>query len=525
MFSNCFLLSIIFKEVSDLSIEIISATHNGLDGMLVSVEVDISRGMPSFSIVGLPDASVKESKERVRSAIINSGYEFPLGRITINLAPADIRKIGSLLDLPIAIGILMKSSQIVQRDLKDFIIFGELSLAGDLKEIKGILPIIFEGESNKKNNFIFPLSNLNELRYFNIGNFYPFKTLNEVISFIDNKDLLPYIFEDERKIERKEYLDYGEIIGQRTSKRVMEISAAGKHNVLLYGSPGSGKTMLAKAIPSIMPPLNDYEEMEIAKIYSASGLLSGEDGIFRPFRNPHHTITRTALAGGGKEIKVGEITLAHNGILFLDEILEFKRDVLEVLREPLEEKIININRLNGTYKLPSNFLLIAACNPCPCGLYLGGGIGDGKCVCSENERKRYMGRLSRALLDRIDLLNYVPRLKYEDISNKSDNLTSEKMKENVIKAREIQKIRYRNTKYNYNSEVKGKDIESLFKISNSAKDLLGNYYEKFDLTMRGYDKILKVARTIADLDNSEKVCEYHIFEALGYRKNIEGEIV
>jgi magnesium chelatase family protein len=233
MFNNCFLLSIIFKEVSDLSIEIISATHNGLDGMLVSVEVDISRGMPSFSIVGLPDASVKESKERVRSAIVNSGYEFPLGRITINLAPADIRKIGSLLDLPIALGILMKSNQIAQRNLNDFIIFGELSLAGDLKEIKGILPIIFEGESNKKNNFIFPITNLNELRYFNIGNFYPFKALNEVISFIDNKDLLPFTFEEENKIERKEYLDYGEIIGQRTSKRVMEISVAGKHNVFI----------------------------------------------------------------------------------------------------------------------------------------------------------------------------------------------------------------------------------------------------------------------------------------------------
>ena len=524
MFNNCFLVSIIFKEVSDLSIEIISATHNGLDGMLVSVEVDISRGIPSFSIVGLPDTSIKESKERVRAAIINSGYEFPLGRITINLAPADIRKIGSLLDLPIALGILMQSNQISQKDLKDFIVFGELSLGGDLKEIKGILPIIFEGESNKKNNFIFPLSNLNELRYFNIGNFYPFKTLNEVISFIDNKDLLPYIFEDEYKINKKDYLDYGDIIGQRTSKRVMEISAAGKHNVLLYGSPGSGKTMLAKAMPSIMPPLDHNEEMEIAKIYSASGLFSGNEGIVRPFRNPHHTITRAALAGGGREIKAGEITLAHNGVLFLDEILEFKRDVLEVLREPLEEKVININRLNGNYKLPSNFLLIAACNPCPCGRYLDG-VGEGKCVCSEYERKKYMGRLSRALLDRIDLLNYVPRLKYEDINKRSDDITSEKMKENVLKAREIQSFRYSNTKYNYNSEVKGKDIESLFKISDSAKTLLGNYYEKFGLTMRGYDKILKVARTIADLDNSEKVCEYHIFEALGYRKNIEGEII
>lgn len=501
--------------------KVTTATVIGLDAYNVSVETDVLNGLPAFSIVGLPDTAINEARDRVRSAIRNSGFTFPAKKVVINLAPADLKKEGSNFDLPIAIGLLVEEEVLQEEKLQNCAFIGELSLDGSLRGVNGVLPLILGLKSFGIKNIFVPTVNAQEAGLAGDVNIYGANSLAEVVNHFSDNPIKPTVIDINSYLaesSKQDYVyDFKDVKGQQKAKRALEISAAGGHNMLMIGSPGSGKTLMAKCFASILPPLELSEALELTKIYSISGLLSSQEPLMtkRPFRAVHHTASANGIIGGGTIPKPGEITLAHRGVLFLDEMVEFPRNVLEVLRQPLEDGEIVISRAKHSIKYPAKFMLLGAMNPCPCG-YLGD--KQKQCTCSDFQISRYQSKLSGPLLDRIDLQVEVPRLTSEELLNtKQTTETSEDIRKRVIKARKIQAERYKNDGILTNSELTSKLIRKYCQIDKASAELLKMAVVKYQLSGRRYDRVLKLARTIADLDNSENIQQTHLMQALQYR--------
>ena len=488
---------------------------NGIEGHSISVECYISNGLPGFDIVGLPDAAVKEARERVRAAVKTSGMKFPSSRITVNLAPASLKKAGTHYDLPILLSI-MAASGMVRRPSSKSAFLGEVSLDGQIRSVSGVLPMAIAAKNAGFETVYVPASNAAEATLARGPAIIPVHTVRELVSSLNGETELQEepIWVPERREEKM--VDFKDVLGQENVKRALEVAAAGSHNVLLIGPPGSGKSMLSKRLPSILPDMTWEESLDVTQIYSVMGMLSSDSPLVmhRPFRSPHHTVSNAGLTGGGANPKPGEISLAHKGVLFLDELPEFHKDTLDLMRQPLEDAQVTISRVTGSVTYPSEFMLVCAMNPCKCGWY---GDPSGKCTCSDSAVKNYRSRISGPLLDRIDIIIEVPSVNFEDLRRRQEAEPSAKVKERVDQARERQHKRFGNRKSLCNARMGPDELRNFCKLDAESEALMRQAFDAFGLTARSYDRILKVARTVADLEGESEINASHIAEAIQYR--------